>query len=277
MATIDDIGAWSEIKLAIVRDYATEYSKVLNATEFYPGKKATYVYIDAFAGSGVHVSRTSGQLVLGSPLNALEIIPRFHEYHFIDMDKDKADTLETLTEGDDNVWIYRGDANDILRTLLPKIRRKDYKRALCLLDPYGLHYDWEIIKLAGELQTIEIFLNFSIMDANLNVLLKNPDQIDAEQARRLTTAWGDGSWRQIAYTSEGSLFGYESKVTNEDVAQAFRERLRSVAGFPHVPEPLPIRNSNGAVLYYLYFAAHRPVAAKIVQYIFDKYRRMGVA
>jgi hypothetical protein len=48
--------------------------------------------------------------------------------------------------------------------------------------------------------------------------------------------------------------------------------LRSVAGFEYVPEPLPMRNSTNAVVYYLFFASHKPVAQKIVQEIMQKYR-----
>ena len=41
----------------------------------------------------------------------------------------------------------------------------------CLLDPYGLHLDWEVMRTAGELGTIDMFLNFPIMDMNRNALL----------------------------------------------------------------------------------------------------------
>jgi hypothetical protein len=30
------------------------------------------------------------------------------------------------------------------KKLLPTIKYGDYKRALCLLDPYGLHLDWDV-------------------------------------------------------------------------------------------------------------------------------------
>jgi hypothetical protein len=33
-----------------------------------------------------------------------------------------------------------------------------------------------------------------------------------------------------------------------------------------------MRNSTGALLYYLYFASHRPVAEDIVERIFAQYR-----
>jgi len=39
-----------------------------------------------------------------------------------------------------------------------------------------------------------------------------------------------------------------------------------------VPAPLPMRNSKGAVVYYLFFASQKPVANDIVQQIFDGYK-----
>jgi three-Cys-motif partner protein len=265
----EDIGPWSEIKLAIVREYASAYSRILAARKFH------HLYIDAFAGGGTLLSRSRDELIPGSPINALDIDPPFREFHFIDLSSAKVTQLRDLTKGRTNVTIHNGDANVVLRSLFPTILWDEYKRALCLLDPYGLHYQWDVVHAAGQMRTIEIFLHFSILDANRNVLRRNPDQIDPEQARRLTAAWGDASWRDVAYTRTG-LFQFENKVTNEEIARAYQERLRRVAGFAYVPDPLPIRNSKGVVIYYLYFAAQQPVAAKIVRDIFRKYRLQGV-
>jgi glycosyltransferase involved in cell wall biosynthesis len=61
----DTIGYWSEIKLEIIREYAQAYSQILTRHPLH------HVYIDAFAGSGLHLSKTKGEFVKGSPLNAL--------------------------------------------------------------------------------------------------------------------------------------------------------------------------------------------------------------
>jgi hypothetical protein len=54
--------------------------------------------------------------------------------------------------------------------------------------------------------------------------------------------------------------------------KAFQKRLQTLAGFEFVPEPLPMRNSNNAVVYYLFFASQKPVAKKIIEDIFKKHR-----
>jgi three-Cys-motif partner protein len=121
--------------------------------------------------------------------------------------------------------------------------------------------------------SIEIFYNFMIVDANRNVLWHNPDQVKQSQKDKLTNAWGDESWRAAAYRTERGLFGdIEEKVTNDQVVSAFQKRLREVAGFKYVPNPLPLRNSNGATIYYLFFASPNRTGSKIVEDIFSKYR-----
>ena len=62
------------------------------------------------------------------------------------------------------------------------------------------------------------------------------------------------------------------KQANEQIVSAFKKRLKEVAGFAHVAEPLPMRNSTNAVVYYLFLASPKSVAEKIIEHIFSKYR-----
>ena len=173
----------------------------------------------------------------------------------------------------DSIFFYNEDCNRVLLSdVFPRVKYEEYARGLCLLDPYGLHLDWNVIRTAGHMRSIEIFLNFPIMDINRNVLRRDPSATSASQADRLTRYWGDDSWRKAAYSTTGNLFGYEERTSNDALANAFRERLKTVAGFDYVPKPIPMKNSNGAVLYYLYFASQKPVASQIVRSIFKKYQ-----
>jgi three-Cys-motif partner protein len=268
----DRIGYWSEIKIEIVRKYAQAYSTILAAQ-----RRFHHVYIDAFAGAGEHLSRATNQLVPGSPGQALQVTPSFREFFFIDMDGDKVESLRRLYGERTDVRILQGDCNRILlEQVFPRVRWEDYRRGLCLLDPYGLDLDWQVIECAGRLRTIDLFINFPIMDVNRNVLWHNPEGVSPAQAGRLTAFWGDESWRTAAYrpSAQLSLFeGHEEleKVDNASVAEAFRQRLRQVGGFPNVPPPLPMRNTQGAIVYYLFFASQKDVANHIVDEIFASY------
>lgn len=266
----DAIGYWSEIKLDIVRDYAAAYSTILSRQP-----SLYHVYIDGFAGAGVHVRKVTGEFILGSPLNALGIKPPFREFFLVDLDGDKIERLKRLVGSRPDVHLLRGDCNRVLLDdVFPQVQWKDYRRGLCLLDPYGLDLHWPVIETAGRMKSLDLFLNFPIMDANRNALWHDPDKVRPSQATRLTAYWGDDSWRRTAYRrkAQRGLFGDElEKVENEAVAEAFRRRLHAIAGFRNVPPPLPMKNDQGAVVYYLFFASQNDAANRIVSDIFRKH------
>ena len=75
---LDEIGYWSEIKLDIARKYAQAYSNVLANQRHISG----YLYIDAFAGAGVHISKQTGEFVSGSPLvQSPQLVPSLSYCH----------------------------------------------------------------------------------------------------------------------------------------------------------------------------------------------------
>jgi three-Cys-motif partner protein len=271
---LDEIGNWSEIKLDIIREYAKAYSTILAAQERPP---LHHVYIDAFAGAGFHVSKTTREQVDGSPIIAVKTQPPFKEYHFIELDGPRVGNLQSIFGQRTDIHIHHGDCNAVmLKEVLPKVRYQDYRRGLCLLDPYGLHLNWEVIRTVGEMGTIDMFLNFPIADMNRNVFWRNPDGVAEADIARMTAFWGDESWRTVAYRKELGLYGdIAEKNDNETVAEAFQERLQKSPNSVKVPAPVPMKNNKGAVVYYLFFASKKPVAGSIVTDIFQKYRNQG--
>jgi three-Cys-motif partner protein len=267
----DEIGYWSEVKLDIIKKYARAYSTILAKQ-----KHLTHYYIDGFAGAGIHRSRTTGGAVPGSPLNALDVRPGFKHYFLVDLDGGRVRSLQAIIGEREDVTLYEGNCNEVLvNEVFPRVRYSLYRRALCLLDPYGLQLDWRVVAEAGRLRTIDLFLNFPIMGMNRNALWRNPEHVGVEDVARMTAVWGDESWRHVVYqpAPQGSLFGDVEleKQSNEAIVGAFRNRLRDVAGFKNVPDPMPMRNSQNAVVYYLFFASPKDVANKIVVDIFRKY------
>jgi len=268
----DEIGIWSELKLEIIEKYGTAYTNAFTRL----GSGLRKYYIDGFCGAGVHRSKRTGQDVEGSPARALKIKPPFDGFYFIDMNADKTSYLQNVKGNRADIEIHTGDTNPYLKQLLPTIRYSEYKRALCLLDPYGLQLDWEVMQLAGQSKTVDMFLNFPIMDMNRNAIWRNPDKAGKDGVERMNRFWGDNSWRNIAYapSKQQSLF-FEpdtEKQDNETIVTAFRERLKKVGGFSCVPEPLPMKNKTNAVVYYLILASANATAGKIIESIFKNYR-----
>jgi three-Cys-motif partner protein len=205
------------------------------------------------------------------------VSPPFDHFYFIDLRPDKTGYLAALCKGRGDVDIVTDDATSYLtQKLLPTIKYENFNRALCLLDPYGLHLDWEVMLQAGQSRAVDMFLNFPVMDINRNAISKSPDQASQEGVERMNRFWGDESWKQAAYaeSAQFKLFSAPDlvKQSNDAIVAAFRDRLQKVAGFKYVPEPLPMKNSNNAVIYYLFFASQKPVAEKIIDKIFAKYR-----
>jgi three-Cys-motif partner protein len=264
----DEIGYWSELKLEIIEKYARAYSTILSKNGLH------HSYIDGFAGAGTHISKGSGDQIPGSPRKALGINPPFVHYYFIDLNGDKTQHLRGLAEGRSDVTIFQGDCNEILLDkVFPHCQWNQYRRALCVLDPYGLHLNWEVIFAAGQSKSIDMILNFPIMDMNRNAVWRNPEKVSPKHIQRMNKFWGDESWRKVAYAQEETLFGPDpKKVTNDEFAAAFRLRLQQVAGFQSVPEPIPMKTESNATIYYLFFASQKPVAANIMSDIFNKYR-----
>lgn len=274
----DIVDYWTEVKLSIVKEYLSAYTTIMSAQKdpsFY------YVYVDGFSGPGVCISKASGEYVLGSPLNALNTKPPFSEYYFIDIDGGRADELRTYCKGLDNVHVREGDCNKVLlEEVFRSLRFKDYKRGLCLLDPYNIVINWELVERAGKMGSIELFMNFPTMDINRNSLRQDPTTITRSSAERMTGFWGDESWFQEFYKEKDPplpIFDVERQreASNLQVVDAYRARLRDIAGFKYVSEGLPMRNRKNAVVYYLLFAGQKPAPGRIVTDIFDKYKDRG--
>jgi three-Cys-motif partner protein len=118
-----------------------------------------------------------------------------------------------------DVTIYEGDCNVILlEKVFPQVKYDAYRRGLCLLDPYGMHLNWDVIQTAGKMKSLEVFINFLVMGMNRNVLRRhNPHNADEKQLARMNAFWGDETWRDAAYNTTGNLFGWEEKTGNEQL------------------------------------------------------------
>jgi three-Cys-motif partner protein len=275
MIAPEAIGLWTEIKLQIIREYAAAYTTILKEQSWCRG----YAYIDAFAGGGEFVSKKDrDRLILGSPLNALNVPNKFTEYHFLDIEQSKIERLKELVAGrpeTETIYFYPGDANIILpKEILPNFQYKSFKRALCILDPYGVDIEWATIASIGQTRTMDVYLNFPLMDINRNAARKVIELSDPNQGEKLTRIWGDDSWKELAYTVQDRLFDEPILVKikgNETLKIGFMDRLKNKAGFSFVPEPILMRNQQGGPLYFLFFASHKPVAQTIAQDIFRKW------
>lgn len=281
---LDEIGDWSVDKLDILKKYAEQYSLILGNQKNADGaRQLRFGYIDGFAGAGEHVHKITREIIPGSPLNALRTKHRFDEYHFVDLDPTRVKRLEKLAEGQRGVHVHHGDCSSVLlERIFPLFRFEDFRRALCFVDPYGMHVRWDVLRTAGKMGSIEIFLNFPVADINRNAKRSRIEEVDSDHRARMTAFWGDESWHPAMFppSKQTSFFdkldsqgGLDvENAGNEALAAAFQQRLLSVGGFRFVPKPVPMRNSKNAVVYYLFFAGNNEAGNRIASHIFKKYR-----
>ena len=277
---LDEVGVWSELKIEIIRKYAKAYTTILTNSSRYP---LIPIYVDGFAGVGRHKSKSTGEIISGSPLEAFAVEPPFQRFHLIDLNEQRVASLEKIAEGRSDTTVWHGDCNVILLDkVFPQILSSSANRALCILDPYGVHLDWKVLQAAGQSEHIEIFLNFATGDMQRNVFRKDQSKVSVRSLGRMNRFWGDESWKSLIYTTQAGLFCDMEEKDLESITNlltAFKSRLKEVAGFGFVPEPVPMKNSKGTVIYHLFYASPKTkggqIGEKIVREILDKYRKEG--
>jgi three-Cys-motif partner protein len=277
-APIDKVGPWTEVKIEIVREYAAVFQKIVK------GKAYSFrgIYMDGFSGAGIVESESRGGVTIEStPGRIVKIEPPFDEYHFIELEPTKMKLLRSLVGDAPNVTLHAGDSNKILlETILPTMTYQSFRKGLLFLDPYGMHLDWAVVEAAGESQCVDLLLNFPIMDMNRRVLRTHPSDSGGADVERMTRFFGDkGSWWNAVYEQAPGLFGpmpSKKKPGNEPVVEAYRTRLKEVAGFKYVSAPLAMTNDNNAVVYYLIGASRVEAGVKLFNSVFRKWRERGV-
>lgn len=174
---------------------------------------------------------------------------------------------------------YNADCNEVmLESVLPRFSFAKCTRALCVLDPYKLTLDWKVVCAAGSSQAVEVFINFPVMQMNRNCKHENTSEILPGELKAMDRFWGDRSWHSVMFrpSAQTNLFGDEEmdRTENMDLVNAYCKRLREVADFGFVADPLAMRNSKNADVYFLIFAGPNKTGWKIVQ---DIYRKHGSA
>lgn len=259
----DFLKQWSIDKIELLEKYYKFYVKALSG-------KFELIYVDAFAGNPKQVSAKTGEVVLAAAARALKVTPSFNKYFLIDKNKGRAEAYLKSFGDRKGVFVFRDDSNKCLPIIFREhITTSRGSRSICLLDPYGCHLHWEVLCVAGQSKTSDVFVNFPRMDLLRNVCRKNFKKITPEGFQRMTAFWGDESWEDIVYEKQGSQtirVGDTGKL-----ALAYCRRLKEIAGFQFVLDPLPMRNYQGITLYYLIFACEDKLAKRVGGQIVRKF------
>ena len=273
----DRIGPWSEDKLRLLSKYLDAYTNIMQGQSWC---RNGYHYIDAFAGTGRPRARDEERYIDGSPRVALTIQHPFKSYTFIEKTPWRVQRLRELQDEfqDRDIRIREGDCNHIIISeITPRIRYERFNRGLIFLDPFGMDIEWSTIERIAETRALEIFMNLPVMALNRTALPNDPSALTETQIERMNRFWGSSEWRDDIYQEVPTLFGpVEVKIrrtTGQRIGRLFKRRLQEVFG--HVTDPLVMTNSRNAPLYCLILAGHNQTGVRIVEQIFQRYKRLG--
>ncbi|NJM00008.1 MAG: three-Cys-motif partner protein TcmP [Synechococcaceae cyanobacterium SM2_3_2] len=274
----DIIGQWSEDKLELLAKYLKAYAIIMGNQK----KKwlSSFHYIDAFAGSIVPILRDEDEerYISGSPLRAIATEPRFDSLWFIDLLPQRIKRLEELKQKfpERLIEIRDGNCNQILKEeIIPSLSRSD-RRGIIFLDPYGLQVEWSTVQALAEARTFDIFVNFSIMGLTRQLQRNTLPTQDIRQ--RINLVMGNSSWVDGIYQLESQLSLFEEQSVSREslsaewLASLYAEQLKIL--FPHVSNPVIMKNSKNSALYALILASPKESAKKIMNDIFSRYERL---
>ncbi len=257
------IPKWTALKLEHLDCYLQGYVQATKAAK-------EIHYIDAFASCGDCAMRDTGQLVQGSPWRALNAIPRFSQYHFIEKNRAYATHLKSrIAESRiSNATIDIGDCNRLLPSeVLPRIPRD--VPTFAFLYPDGLQLDWAtVVAVAAHRrpQRVELLILYPY---DMAVKRQFPLAATSSSHRdKLTRFYGTDSWlREYERSVED---GESTEQRRLRFVQFYRENLLEL-GYRHV-EPYGPMCSNRGPLYHVVFAGDNDVGVKIMRDVWARPR-----
>ena len=268
-------GPWTQEKLEILGRYLDAYTTALKNKPF------KLLYIDAFAGTGQieKQDRETVEFLAGSPLRAIAVGDKpFDELIFVEKHAARAAELKRLRDEHPRrkVRIENADANDYLRNL-----RKDWRswRGVLFLDPFATEVQWSTIRTIARFNALDTWILFPVAAiARMLPRSRKPDDISPRWADRLTSVFGDESWREL-YRESGQreLFGEPKEMRDtgiDGLLEIYKTNLQREFGNRFLQKSRPLFNSTGSRLFEFMFCVGSPggipVARRMASHILDR-------
>jgi len=248
------IGEWSIFKLEFLEYYLPLYAKAT--------KKAKHRYfIDAFAGNGKWIHRDKGIEVPGSAEIALRNIEGFTEMHFIEMEKNRVESLISLVKSyssENKAFVHQGDCNELIPSILDKINKK--APTFVFLDPSGDQVRWKTIEILSQWKT-ELFILYP-WNMTLARYLPRNKNITERSVNRLNNFFGTHEWYEI-------YMRVERPYLMSELLNLYMRRLKEI-GYPYNNISNVIRSSTGQKLYYMIWVGKHKAGKEIMDWVYRR-------
>lgn len=255
---------WSEEKLRILGAYLDGFARACKSV-------GTWYALDAFAGGGLNISKTSGQEIKGSPLIALEAQPPKAALVVACEKHDGARAALEIRSAPygSRVHIEPGDANERIKDLLALIPTG--APSFAFLDPEGSELAWTTVEAVAahkdkRYSKMEQLILFPT-DMGFVRLLDLNKPLKPEHAEMVTRMYGDERWIPIFEDRRAERIN--AFQARERYLDAYVARLRDDLGYVHVQERQIVKPS-GHPMYFLVHATDNDTGEKIMDHCFNK-------
>jgi three-Cys-motif partner protein len=226
-------------------------------------------YIDLQAGPGKNFIEESQKVFLGSPLQALEVVPHFTRFRFNELDGEYYDALNQrvrVSTQDEKVKVLQGDLNEVVNKICDEIAAIDrpYIKGLypsfniAFLDPEGLELEWRTVERLASMKRMDLIINFSTMGIQRTIG-------DKRNHPRLDAFFGTDEWRQ-RYNTHPNNWSYQRRELIDFYLSRLQEKFDYYTDTDDtLNETYEVRfkNSRNREVYTLIFASKHPLGDKL--------------
>lgn len=245
------VGDWAEDKKHDLLRRYIEATREARAKFLPPAGPGGAAFIDLFAGPGRARVRSTGEVVDGSPLIALNhAAAPFTKLIFCDLSSENVAALQQRLRGDRRAFTVNGDCNTEIGAIAAQV--PPYGLNLALVDPYGLSaLQFSTLRVLASFERMDLLIHFPTGDMKRNI--ENPSATAATRVR-MGRAFGEGVQAASAKT-----------VVRE--IETLRRNLADLGYTGKAVRSVPVQNSQGVVMYHLVYASKDKLGDKIWQSI----------
>lgn len=256
---------WSEVKLAILREYLAAFTTACS------GKSQEILGLDLFAGGFDNARRHGSGVFPGSTRVALETQPSFTRLAFFEL-PDMASKLEDDIEAarpDDGRWrVFPGDCNDHIGEALDWLRPVRWAPTFAFLDPRGLQVAWSTVEALARWRSdkrtkVEQWMLFP--EPALARVLGLQGVRGRSSADKLTRLFGTDDWVAIHQLRRGG--NLDGEGMRAEFVNLLRWRLENVLGY-RTTHALQIVNTRGHPVYTMVFATDSAPGSNIMSHVY---------
>lgn len=264
-------GYWTEHKLAMLADYLPAFTTASKAA----GKT---IYLDLFAGDTTNISRTTGQVIDGSPRVALNASPPFDKVVLFEMPAQAARLRNEVARqfpGRD-VDVVPGDCNAAIGATLSDLRPVAWAPSFALVDQYAADVHWTTLQALSTFRhskrgfKTELWLLFTPSMIRRGMASGTEEAVE-DFTSRVDALFGSTHWRPIHQARLAGVLTAEQH--RDELVNLMRWRLEHDLGYA-ATHAFEMFNISGVPLYTMIFATSNPTGEKVMAHVYDKAARV---